>query len=266
MNIAKDNYSPVNKRHVRERRRVNKYAFISLASLKSAFFWSLCISVLWGLSIDGARAQEADDLVTRNTTYDSPERFALELKIGPYVPDVDDEAFEDIYHDDSGLMLGLELEVIAFRLKDILYLNGGAGIGYADYTGPAREVGTDEETGEEADFDIVPLSLKGVLRIDALARLLDIPFIFTGKLGYAWFIWDDEKGNQDIADGISHGLVWAGQLALDLDFFDRAAARMLDDEWGINHSFLFFEVYGVDTREGLELDETTWSAGLGFIM
>jgi hypothetical protein len=111
-----------------------------------------------------------------------------------------------------------------------------------------------------------PLSLKGVVRIDALARLLEIPFILTGKLGYAWFIWDDEKGNQDIEDGISHGLVWAGQLALDLDFFDRAAARMLDDEWGINHSFLFFEVYGVDTQSGLELDEITWSAGLGFVM
>jgi len=265
MNIAKNNHSFVEKRPPRERRE-NKNRFISLATLARAFCWSLIISILCSLSIEQARAQESDDFVSRNTTFDSPERFALELRIGPYYPEVDDRAYDRIYGDDPGLMFGLELEFIAFRWKDVLYLDLGGGVGYADYTGPARNAETNAKTGEEADFDMFPLSLKGVVRIDALARLLGIPFIFTGKFGYIWFIWDDEKGNQDIADGISHGLAWAGQAALDLDFFDKAAARMMDDEWGINHSFVFFEVYGVNTLEGLQLDEITWAAGLGFVM
>ncbi|MBN1652182.1 MAG: hypothetical protein JXA30_00220 [Deltaproteobacteria bacterium] len=232
----------------------------------SLCFWLIVVFFCWGALVDVAGAQYRDSDTPSSKSYDSPERFALELKIGPYVPEVGSDRFEEIYRDDSGLMLAFQLDVVAFRLKDILYLNAAGGIGYADYTGPARDVDTDKTTGEEANFDMIPLSLLGVLRCDALARLLEIPFIFTGKLGYIWFIWDDEKGNADIADGISHGLLWAAQIALDLDFFDRGAARMLDDEWGINHSFIFFEVYGTNTYEGLPLDETTWSAGLGFVM
>lgn len=212
-----------------------------------------------------SRAQIHDDYIVASKTYDSPERFALELRIGPYVPDVGNRAFDEIYTDDSGLLMALELDVIAFRLLDILYFNIAGGIGYADYTGTTQsDSGID--TGEESNFDMVPLSLLAVLRVDALARLLDIPIILTGKIGYTWVVWDDEKGGRDIDDGISHGLSWAGQLAIDLDLFDKRSARMLDDEWGINHTFLFLEVYGLNTFKGLELNETTWAAGLGFVM
>jgi hypothetical protein len=136
MNTAKDSQSFVDKRH-RHEHRTSGNRFISLSSLSRAFFGWLLISIICGFSVDRARAQESDDFVTRNTTFDSPERFALELRIGPYVPDVGDPAFENAYPDDSGLMLGVELEVIAFRLKDILYLDVNGGFGYADYSGPA---------------------------------------------------------------------------------------------------------------------------------
>ena len=39
---------------------------------------------------------------------------------------------------------------------------------------------------------------------------------------------------------------------------------MLDQEWGINHAYLFFEYYGSAATGDLDLSATTWAAGLGF--
>jgi len=55
------------------------------------------------------------------------------------------------------------------------------------------------------------------------------------------------------------------QLGLDLDTFEPAAARNMDEEWGINHSFLFFELFGFEpSNESLPLTGTQWAIGLGF--
>ena len=48
---------------------------------------------------------------------------------------------------------------------------------------------------------------------------------------------------------------------------DHGVARQLDEAWGINHSFLFFEVYGVVGNFNASLNTGTpldWAAGLGF--
>lgn len=240
----------------------------SLKNLKAivCFIQSIITAaIILCTSVGIAGAQTPEDETNVPKSYDSPEKFELELRIGPYVPEVGNDTFEEIYRDDSGLLLGLELDIIVFRLLNIFYLNVAAGIGYADYTGPSISSETGDRTDEESNFDVVPIFALAVARIDVLARLLDIPLIVTGKIGYTWMIWDDEKGERDISDGISHGLAWAGQAALDLDFFDKRSARMLDDEWGINHTFIFIEILGIDTFEGLELDEITWAAGLGFV-
>jgi hypothetical protein len=123
-----------------------------------------------------------------------------------------------------------------------------------------------ERTSEETSFSLLPLQLLAVVRVDALARKLSVPFILTGKLGYEWAHWDTDSGGVDDADGWSVGLLWAAQVALDLDFFEPSAARQMDEEWGINHSFLFFEVYGFEpTSNSLQVGGTAWAAGLGFM-
>ncbi len=247
----------------------------SSTSLRLLFFASvLCLPA--AVSPPAAAAQDSselsDDYVAAHRSFESPELLTLEFRIGPYEPDVGNESFSDAFPDDDGPMLGFEIDLIAFRLKEILILGVGAGIGFANYTGeaPNREAWEADElerSDEESDFDLIPLSALAVLRIDALARKLSIPFIVTGKLGYRWAFWSSEKGDRDDGNGVSPGLAWAVQLALDLDFFDRRAARLMDEEWGINHSFLFFEVYGSDTHgDALQVDDTIWAVGLGFII
>lgn len=216
------------------------------------------------LSSSAAAQQINEELEQPPRDFSSTERITLELRIGPYQPD--SEAFDTFFSDDDGLLLGLELDVIAFRLKDVLYLSGGGVVGWANYKGAA----VDQDgvaTSEETSLEIFPLSLLAVARLDVLPRKLGIPFILTGKLGYTWMHWATDTGGADTASGWSLGLQYAAQLALDLDSFDQAAARVMDEEWGINHSFLFLELHGFEpTSESLDLGGMSWVAGLGFVM
>jgi hypothetical protein len=227
-----------------------------------AFLAAACIALSVGSS--QAAAQHDEQLEEPPRDYSSTERLTLELRIGPYQPDL--EAFDQFFGDDDGLMLALELDVIAFRLKDILYLSGGGIVGWANYKGVAvDDDGVD--TSEETELEIFPLSLLGVIRFDVLPRKLGVPIILTGKLGYTWMNWSTETGGADSASGWSLGYQWAGQVALDLDSFDLAAARVMDEEWGINHSFLFLEIFGFEPQgDSLDLGGTSWAAGLGFVM
>jgi hypothetical protein len=53
---------------------------------------------------------------------------------------------------------------------------------------------------------------------------------------------------------------WAVQGAFELDFFDIQAARRMDDEWGINHTFLLFEYFESKTKG---TGDRSFSFGLG---
>ena len=58
----------------------------------------------------------------------------------------------------------------------------------------------------------------------------------------------------------------SAQLALDLATFEPGGARALDEEWGINHTYLFGEVfYFTPTSKSLDLGTTTWLLGLGLV-
>lgn len=227
------------------------------------FAWLTAAIALFASAPAAAQLDEELDNIPRD--YSSTEGMALELRIGPYQPEL--PAFERFFSDDDGLLLGLELDVIAFRIPKILYLSGGGIVSWAKYDGNAVDEATGEESAEETQLEIFPLSLLAVARFDALARQLGIPLILTGKLGYTWMHWSTETGGSDRASGWSVGLQYAGQLALDLDSFDQAAARVMDEEWGINHSFIFLEIHGFEpTSESLDLGDTSWVAGLGFVM
>ena len=231
-----------------------------VAALFVAF--SMFVSVMFVSA--SAAAQGTNDIDLPPRDFSSDESIMLELRIGPYQPE--SQSFERFFADDDGLLLGLELDVIAFRLKDLLYLSGGGIVGWAKYQGVAVDM-EGVETSEETQLEIFPLSLLAVARFDAFPRKLGVPLILTGKLGYSWVNWSTETGGSDRASGWSLGFTYGAQLALDLDTFDQAAARITDEEWGINHSFLFVEMFAFQANDdSLDLSATTWTAGLGFVM
>jgi len=228
---------------------------------------SLLALLLTSLMTNVAFAQFDDDFAPAHRDFSSPEWVALELRVGPYTPQVGTSSFDTVFKDDNGLMLGLELDAIIYRLPELAYFAVGAGIGHASYSAGALINGTDRAS-EDTTFKLVPITLQAVLRIDALARKLHVPLIVTGKFGYRWGFWWAGSGEQDEADGNSGGIAWGVQAALDLDVFDLRATRVMDEEWGINHSYLFFEIYGSKTsgKDALPIGDTTWAAGLGFVI
>lgn len=188
----------------------------------------------------------------------SPMWWAVELKLGPYVPG-DTAAARDAFGKDKGWLLSLELDVTVWHIPKVGQLNVGAGFGWSNYDAKAREA-SGALTSENTELTLMPLSALAVLRVDALARETVIPVTFAGKLGYDVVRWKAQTGSRTDADGFNHGLRWAVQAAFELDFFERQAARRMDEEWGINHTFLLFEYFQSMTQG---TGDRTFQVGLG---
>jgi hypothetical protein len=88
--------------------------------------------------------------------------------------------------------------------------------------------------------------------------------IFTPKFGLAYTRFRSKSGGSTDGSGGRIGFQWGIQAALELDIFEPRAARSLDEEWGINHSYLFFELYGVQVNNPIDVGtDLGWVAGLG---
>jgi hypothetical protein len=233
-------------------------------TVQSTLRWTwlaTCLSIALGAGSAAAQPSAGPEI----PHYISPERFVLELRVGPYTPDMGSNgSFETYFGGDRGPLIAAELDVIGWRFHDWMYLGGGGRIGTLSFTGKTLTAGN-LPSDEETELSVLPLDLLAVVRVDALARQLSIPLILTGKLGYEWARWSTESGG-DSHSGWSVGWVWGVQAALDLDALDRGAARNLDEEWGINHSFIFAELFKfAPTDDSLPIGDSTWTLGLGFI-
>lgn len=219
------------------------------------------------------RANAQDSVVGSTYAVDprfvpSPEAFTLELRVGTYRPDLG-PAFASSFGGDVGPMLGIELDVHAVRIPYLGPLAVGASFAWAEWNGPARAATMGGTNVGDTGLSLVDLNVLAVLRIDGLARHLAVPLVLSGKLGPDVGYWQTGTGGVTQAEGWSIGLRWAAQVALELDFLEPRAARHLDDGWGINHSEVFFELFGSTMGQwaGNQLPMGTglaWAAGLGF--
>jgi hypothetical protein len=200
--------------------------------------------------------------------FESPERFILEVRGGPASPDVTQRAeYGTFFSNDSGPNLGLQLDGIVYRKPRFFYFTAGAGVGVMNFSGGALAETTGIAVSEETTLSVIPVTAMLGLRVDLLARKLRIPVIFGGKIGWEWAHWDTNTGTRDNASGWSLGPVFAAQIALDLDAIEPGGARNLDEEWGINHTYLFGEIYHYSTTsKSLPLGDTNWLLGLGFVL
>lgn len=177
---------------------------------------------------------------------ESPQWLGFELRIGPYTPG-GTRAFKQSFGDDRGWLLSLELDVTLWHIPYVGTINAGAGWGWAKYSGKSFD-SAGSTTGEDNEFILFPLSALAVLRVDALARYTVVPLQFAAKLGGDFVRWKSTTAGSTDASGLNKGLRWALQTSLELDFFQRGAARRLDEDYGINHTYILFEYYGSKTE------------------
>jgi len=198
----------------------------------------------------------------------SPEGYLLSFGIGVYRPDPGDAAFDLVYPGDNGPLLLPEFDFYLYRIPFVGPIGIGVAGGWAAYSGAACLVdssapGTCAPSGDGAKFTLFPLNALVVLRVDALSRKTAVPFVFTGKVGYDSVFFKETVGVSK-STGRSHGFGWAFQFAIELNFINERRANALDEDWGINSSFFFFELAGSDANNRAPVgDKFYFTGGVG---
>ncbi len=241
----------------------------------SALFAQLALSEL-------AMAQGVDEFGYYGASrgpeaYASPQSFALELRFGPYRPEIDDEfqgarPYSDTFGQDRRVLVGLEFDWQFLQLQRVGSLGVGVGLGYTRMTaGMRRTDAPDLRAEQDTALNILPAWTVAVARFDMLAHHTVIPLAFFGKIGPSAALWWVRDGNGFAKDstgttgkGRSDGFMLAGGAMLSLDIFDGSSARTLDASTGVNHSYLFAEwtLLDLGTSQQMLVGDSTWNAGL----
>jgi hypothetical protein len=226
----------------------------------------------------------------------SPQRFALELKFGPYVPDVDrgyggdgDGPYKTVFGetDANGNVIddprpGL-FSVLGFEWQ-FDHLGGpfllGTTVGYfrdtadAIVADPAPD-GPIRSSADQTGFNVVPLSLLLGYRFELLADRFRVPIVPYARGGISYGIWWSTDGNGDVSENSEGDRARGGSVGweanfggmLRLDFIERGASNDLDRATGINHTYLFGE-YRLSRLDGfgqgrrMSVGDDTWLLGL----
>lgn len=213
--------------------------------------------------------------------WESPQHFAIELRIGSFSENIDGQLglaglgpYNEIFcstRDPNApanapvgcpfrFRGGLEFDWQILRLGPVGSLGVGAIATYGNATARAPATAgmssTDPTTwrrsAQDTSLQVLQSSIHAVLRVDVLARRIRwLPLAPYAKAGIAlapWWVTSGEMNARDPvtgqdAVGLSHGFFLAGGLAVMLDTFEPDVARQWDQVSGVNHSYLFFELH-----------------------
>lgn len=209
----------------------------------------------------------------------SRQDFALELRLGPYRPDMDKAfptgrgPYAQVFGKKRMLLSELELDWQFFH--GFGSLGVGVASGYAEVFGKAflNEEAT-ERSEQTTGLKIIPIKLLLVWRMDIFANQFGIPVVPYAKLGLMLNHWWSTKGGKtsivggEKASGWRSGWLGIVGVALQLDAFDRQLAKDLDTSMGVNHSYVFaeyaFEQVRNFSNKGMNLSSGHWMFGLAF--
>jgi hypothetical protein len=142
-------------------------------------------------------------------------------------------------------------------------------------------------SGDSDKLNIVPIALMLVYRFDVLSKRLHVPIIPYMKVGFAYYVWwfgnsntftsqftpaataDQPAPERRSAAGGSPGVVFHPGISIDLSALDPHAARISDQEIGMNRIAAFIElnavlVDGFGKNQVLNMSDTSLLAGLSF--
>ena len=244
------------------------------------FLVVVVVAAVWSAP-NGASAQAS---LTYEANEESPQRFAFEIRFGPYLPDVDESIgagttscgsgpYAATFNNDSGLMTEIEFDWQALNIF-IGTLAIGGSLGVFHVTNTAFEEGSCTRSDDETGLWVLPITLMAVLRFDIFSTRWNVPLVPYFKAGISYGIWiaTDANGIATADDGSrgyggSFGMRLAGGLMLGLDWIEPRAQRTFDNEFGVNHSYLFFEWYwswldGFGSENRMNVGDSTWVAGL----
>lgn len=210
----------------------------------------------------------------------SSQNFALELRFGPYYPQIDEEPgltgtpFKDAFGDKARFYLGLEFDWQMFRIPYVGTIGPGLGVGTVSMSRQAVTK-SGRPSGDEYTLHIYPMYLAAVLRADAFWHERGVPLVPYGKLGLGYGIWraSTTGGTSEANNVAGKGSSWGTNIALGISFaldaIDSGAARNMDNAIGINNTYLYAEyewltLNGIGGQKALYVGSNSWVAGLAF--
>jgi hypothetical protein len=248
-------------------------------------------TAVWLAALLTHNATASAQIFTRqaDSQYRSNRHFALEMRFGPYSPDIDDEfggaarPHEKFFGDKRRLMTQVEIDYQIFKRFGSAAI--GLSLGY--FTEKAKAFLSETATstnptrsGDDTRLSLFPVALLAVYRADQLWQYMGIPLVPYGKIGLNYTSWSIYDGNDEVAEGGASGFPgrgrggtpgwqWSAGVSFALDIIDFNSARELDRETGVNHSYLFFEwaqynVSGLGQDQRLNVGDSTWVLGLTF--
>jgi hypothetical protein len=256
---------------------------------------SLALACALGASFAASTARAQEDrqevLGGRHHKYESPQNFAIELRLSPFFyPDVDSDPglhgckpFAGVFGTGSSLLFSGEFDWQALRIPHLGTLGPGIGVGVVSFSASApTAIGsangcdiTSSTSGESTTLNIYPLTVVAVFRADVLWRDLGVPFVPYAKLGPAMAYWQASNTlgiSKDRSGAVGQGVTLGSQLALGIAFnlnvLDPYTARNFDESMGVNNTYLFAE--WTDTNldglwvqpNALRVGAATWTFGL----
>ena len=181
----------------------------------------------------------------------SPRWGAFEVKFGPWRPNADDMpgsegTYSDFFGNRTMFNTTLELDWQFARIPEIMSFALGGTVGYMREKGSARIDGdapdTDgAETADSVSINTIPLALLAVFRLDVLPDKTQIPLSPFFKIGLNWYPWWTRLNDSTDSSGGTMGWQFRAGIAVQLDWTATMSARTFDNEFGINHSYIFFE-------------------------
>ena len=209
----------------------------------------------------------------------SPRGWNLELRFGPYRPNVDSEfadrgsdarPYTQVFSSARHLLFQVEVDRHISHRAGTWAIGVNAGYTHASAAALAADLTT--RTGDQTSLTLLPLSVSLVYRADVLRQFEGVGLIPYAKAGIDCTFWRiADTARTGTTDGKTLG--WHGALGVSLDLasFDPDSARVMDRDAGVNQTAIFFEVarYALDgfgSGSVLHVGDTTWMGGLMFEM
>lgn len=207
----------------------------------------------------------------------SPRWGSLDLGMAGYYPNIDSEfptrpgAYEAMFGTGRGWMFQLGISRALFTKVGSLEL--GIRTGYFQDKAKGIVAGTTDRAGDETSFKIVPTSLALTYRFDWLVDRWNVPLAPYGRATlerYNW--WITGATGSWSKEGATNGWSVTGGLGFLLDFLDPTLARELDQDSGVNHTYVFAEItksriddFGSSSSWDLSDEKLSLSFGLSFV-
>lgn len=209
----------------------------------------------------------------------SPRWGTVDVGVQAYHPSIDSEfptrpgPYDVMFGASRGWMFQLGISRALFTKVGSLEL--GLRTGYFQDTGKGIVAGSNPpaRSAQDTTFKVVPTSLALTYRFDWLADRWNVPLAPYGRATlerYNWWVTGGSGAWRK--EGATNGWSVAGGVGFLLDFLDPGLARELDQDSGVNHTFVYAEIqksriddFGSSKSWDLSDDKLSLAFGLSFV-